>query len=39
MATPQEIAAEAALVLSTGTFAVQGTWSNDTGGCQVSHRL
>ncbi len=25
------------LRLSTGTFAVQGTWSNDDAGCQVSH--
>jgi hypothetical protein len=27
------------LVLTTGTFAVQGTWSNDDNACSVSHPI
>ncbi len=27
------------ITLTTGTFAVQSTWSNDTANCQVSHAL
>jgi serine protease len=27
------------LTFTTGTFAMQGTWSNDDGGCQLAHSL
>jgi serine protease len=27
------------VTFSTGTFAMQSTWSNDDGGCAISHRI